>query len=301
MADFETQEGFSPYQGYQTWYRISGNLKSDKLPLVIGHGGPGCAHYYVDSFKELAKTGRPVIHYDQLGNGQSTHLREKGPDFWTIDLFLGELDALLSHLGIQDRYAYLGQSWGGILGSEHAIQQPEGLKALVIANSPCSMPVWLKGASELRSKLPQDVQDTLLLHETAGTLDHPDYKAATEVFYDRHVCRMKPRPVEVQKTFDVMDEDPTVYHTMNGPTEFHVIGTLKDWSAVGRLHQICAPTLAYRGAYDEATTECLQPFWDEIPDVTAHVFPNSSHMPHVEEKESCMAVVESFLSKYDSE
>lgn len=301
MADFEIQEGFSPYQTYKTWYRICGSLDSGKLPLVIAHGGPGCTHDYVDSFKDLAKTGRPVIHYDQIGNGKSTHLREKGADFWTVDFFLGELDALLTHLGIQDRYAYLGQSWGGMLGSEHAVRQPEGLKALVLANSPSSMQVWLKGAASLRAELPQDVQDTLDRHEKAGTIDHPDYKAATEAFYDRHVCRTKPRPVEVQRTFDAMDEDPTVYHTMNGPTEFHVIGTMKDWSIIDRLHKVKAPTLAFRGAYDEATTECLQPFWDNIPDVVAHVFPNSSHMPHVEEKEDCMAVVEAFLAKYDSE
>nr|WP_321457966.1 proline iminopeptidase-family hydrolase [uncultured Cohaesibacter sp.] len=301
MSDFEVQEGFSPYQGYKTWYRISGSLDSEKLPLIVAHGGPGCTHDYVDSFKDLAKTGRPVIHYDQIGNGKSTHLPEKGINFWTVDFFLGELDTLLKHLGIQDRYAYLGQSWGGMLGSEHAVRRPKGLKALVIANSPCSMQVWLKGAADLRAELPQDVQNTLLLHERAGTIDHHDYKAATQAFYDRHVCRLQPTPPEVKATFDAMDEDPTVYRAMNGPTEFHVIGTLKDWSVIDRLHNITAPTLAFRGAYDEATTECLKPFWENIPDVTAHVFPNSSHMPHVEEREDCMAVVEAFLAKYDSE
>ncbi len=292
-------EGFSTYQEYQTWYRITGSLNSTKLPLVIAHGGPGCTHDYVDSFKDIAKTGRPVIHYDQIGNGKSTHLRSKGADFWTVDFFLGELDALLAHLGIANRYAYLGQSWGGMLGAEHAIRQPAGLKALVIANSPASMPLWLEGAAALRSNLPQHVQAELARHEKNGTIEHPAYKLATEVFYDRHVCRLKPRPDEVQRTFDAIDEDPTVYHAMNGPTEFHVIGTLKTWSVIDRLDRITAPTLAFRGAFDEATTECMQPFWDLIPDVEAHVFPNSSHMPHVEEKDDCLALVERFVSKFD--
>ena len=41
----------------------------------------------------------PVIMYDQLGCGNSTHLPEKmgDGDFWTPDLFLAELDNLLSH------------------------------------------------------------------------------------------------------------------------------------------------------------------------------------------------------------
>lgn len=301
MADDTTTEGFSPYQGYQTWYRISGSLSSAQTPLVIAHGGPGCTHDYVDSFKDIAKTGRPVIHYDQIGNGKSTHLRDKGADFWTVDFFLGELDALLTHLGIQDNYALLGQSWGGMLGAEHAVRQPAGLQALVIANSPASMPLWLAGAAALRAQLPADVQATLDLHEAAETIDHPDYLAATEAFYDRHVCRTKPRPVEVQRTFDAMESDPTVYHTMNGPTEFHVIGTMKTWSIIDRLNQITAPTLAFRGHFDEATTECVQPYWDNIPNVTAHVFAASSHMPHVEERADCMAVVDAFLTRCETQ
>jgi pimeloyl-ACP methyl ester carboxylesterase len=37
----------------------------------------------------------PIIHHDQIGNGKSTHLRDKRADFWTVDFFLGELDAAL--------------------------------------------------------------------------------------------------------------------------------------------------------------------------------------------------------------
>ncbi|AVO36914.1 proline iminopeptidase-family hydrolase [Pukyongiella litopenaei] len=299
MCAYDVTTGVSPYQGYETWYRICGSLDSDKLPLVVAHGGPGCTHDYVDSFKDLAETGRPVIHYDQIGNGKSTHLPDKGADFWTVDFFLGELDALLDHLGIRNRYAYLGQSWGGMLGAEHGVRRPAGLKALVIANSPASMELWLAGAAKLRAELPPEVQAALDTHEANGTTDHPDYKAAEKVFNERHVCRVVPMPPEVQRTFDAMEEDPTVYHTMNGPNEFHVVGTMKTWSVINRLPNIAAPTLAFRGFHDEATEECVQPFLDLIPDVVGHVFPDSSHMPHVEEKESCLAVTEAFLAKFD--
>lgn len=75
--------------------------------------------------------------YDQLGCGRSTHLPEKkgDHDFWTPELFLLELDNLLAHIGIQNDYDILGQSWGGQLAAEHAVRQPKGLKNLVIANS----------------------------------------------------------------------------------------------------------------------------------------------------------------------
>ncbi|MCB9948464.1 MAG: proline iminopeptidase-family hydrolase [Rhodospirillaceae bacterium] len=291
-------EGFAPYGPYRTWYRITGDLKSGKPPLVVVHGGPGCTHDYVDSFKDIAATGRAVVHYDQVGNGRSTHLPDKGGDFWTVEFFRTELNTLIDHLGIRSAYCVLGQSWGGMLGAEFAVTRPAGLQALVIANSPASMELWIAEANRLRRELPAEVQATLLKHEGAGTTDSEDYKAATKVFNDRHVCRVVPNPPEVTRTFDAIDADPTVYHTMNGPNEFHVIGTMKDWSIRGRLGAIAVPVLLISGRFDEATPACVQPFADEIPDVRWTIFEASSHMPHVEEREACMATVASFLDDF---
>ena len=300
VADVTSKEDYLSFRTYKTWFRITGSLDSDKLPLVVAHGGPGCTHDYVDSFKDIAALdGRPVIHYDQLGNGNSTRLPEMGPDFWTPALFLEELDTLLDHLGIRNRYAFLGQSWGGMLGAEHAVRQPPGLKALVIANSPADMHTWVAEANRLRLELPAEVQDTLLRHEQAGTLTDPEYIAASRVFYDRHVCRVSPWPPEVARTFAIMDEDNTVYRNMNGPTEFHVIGTMKDWTIEDRLHRIAAPTLLISGKHDEATPLVVKPYVDHVPNCEWVLFEHSSHMPHVEEKELCMRTVSEFLTRFD--
>lgn len=300
MTDMNATEGYLPFRDYRTWYRITGTLDSQRLPLVVAHGGPGCTHDYVDSFKHISDLdGRAVIHYDQLGNGNSTRLPDKGPDFWTVELFLEELDALLAHLGIKDRYAFLGQSWGGMLGAEHAVRRPAGLKALVIANSPANMKTWVEEANRLRRELPQDVQDTLTRHETAGTLTDPEYVAASRVFYDRHVCRVVPWPPEVARTFAIMDEDSTVYRNMNGPTEFHVIGTMKDWTIEDRLPLIEAPTLLISGRYDEATPEVVRPYVERVPGCQWIIFEQSSHMPHVEEQDACLKAVSDFLKRFD--
>ncbi len=73
----KVREGYAPFGAYQTWYRVTGDLTTGRTPLVIIHGGPGCTHDYVDAFKDVAASGHAVIHYDQLGNGRSTHLPEK--------------------------------------------------------------------------------------------------------------------------------------------------------------------------------------------------------------------------------
>ncbi|KPI10847.1 proline-specific peptidase [Actinobacteria bacterium OK074] len=292
-----TRTGTVDFNGWSTWYRVTG--EPGRTPLVVLHGGPGAGHDYTLRIAGIARQGREVIHYDQLGIGRSTHLPEKGADFWTVQLFLDELDTVLKELGIADGYHLLGQSWGGMLAAEHAVRRPPGLRGLVIADSPASMELWLAGAAELRAQLPPDVQETLLKHEAAGTTDHEDYRAAEAVFNARHVCRTVPNPPEVLATWDNIATDPTVYHTMNGPNEFHVIGTMKEWTIIDRLHLIEAPTLLVSGRHDEATPETIRPFADHIPDVRWHFFEHSSHMPHVEEESLFLRVVGEFLDSTD--
>ena len=294
-----TTEGTVDFRGWKTWYRITGDLASGKTPLVAAHGGPGGTHDYLLTIADIARSGRAVIHYDQLGNGASTHLRDKGADFWTVDLFLDELQNLLEQLDVARAYHLLGQSWGGMLAAEHAVRRPEGLRSLVISDSPASMPLWLAAAAELRALLPPDVQETLTRHENAGTTSSAEYTTAMEVFYARYVCRIVPHPAELARTFAAIVEDPTVYHTMNGPSEFHVIGTLKTWSIVDRVHRIQAPTLLISGRHDEAMPSTVQPFADAIRDVRWRVFEDSSHVPHIEERSAYMDVVERFIDEHD--
>jgi L-proline amide hydrolase len=295
-----SQSGHLDFGEWQTWYRITGDLTTaKKVPVVVLHGGPGATHDYTLRMARLVEHGWPVIHYDQLGAGLSTHLPDRGPDFWTVDLFLDELDNLLNTLGIKDDYHLIGQSWGGMLGAEHAIRRPAGLRTLVIADSPASMDLWVSEANRLRLDLPGEVQETLLEHERAGTTDSPAYAEAEKSFYDRHVCRVVPNPPEVARSFDSIAEDPTVYHTMNGPSEFHVVGTLRNWSVVDEVECISVPVLLVSGAHDEATPATMQPFKDRIPDVQWEIFPDSSHMPHVEEEEQFLTVVGQFLQAHE--
>ena len=59
-------EGYMPFMGYQTYYRIVGE-PSEKAPLLLLHGGPGSTHNYFEVLDCIADTGRQVISYDQIG------------------------------------------------------------------------------------------------------------------------------------------------------------------------------------------------------------------------------------------
>jgi L-proline amide hydrolase len=292
-------EGRAKFGRYETWYRITGELSAKKRPVFILHGGPGAAHNYVDAYKLLANQGRAVIHYDQLGCGNSTLLPDKGADFWTPQLFLDELNNLVDHLKQRDAFHVLGQSWGGMLAAEYGVRQPSGLRSLTIANSPASMELWSSEAMRQRREMPQGIQDTLNKYEKLGDYDNEDYKKATMWVYERHVCRVVPFPPEVTETFDQVARNPTVYNVMNGPNEFFVIGTLKHWNIIPELHKINVPTLIISGRHDEATPACVRPYSDNIKGSRWEIFGNSSHMPHVEEQEKCMSMVGAFLDQND--
>ncbi len=253
-------EGFVEWDGHRTWYRVDGDLQANgPAPLVVLHGGPGAAHDYMEPVAELAATvGRPCVLYDQLGCGRSEHLAGAPADFWTVELFLCELAAVVEHLGIGDRYHVLGQSWGGMLGMEHALARPAGLVSLVVANSPASIPMRASEAIRLRSMLPVEVQEALSSHEAAGTTDSDEYEQAVMRFHERHLCRV-PFPDCLQRSFAQLAEDPTVYHTMNGPSEFDVIGSLREWNITPRLHDLRLPVLVVSGQHDEATPNIIRP------------------------------------------
>jgi len=296
-SEAPTKEGFVSFRGYNVWYRIIGDRETPgKLPLLCLHGGPGGTHDYLEPLEEMVATGRRVIFYDQLGAGNSDH--PHNPSLWTVPLFVEELGVIRQALGLE-RVHILGQSWGGMLGMEYALTQPSGLASLIVADSPASMPQWVAEANRLRAELPSDIQETLLKHEAAGTTDNPAYQEAMLVYYRRHVCRLDPWPDCINRTFEKLLKDPEVYNTMNGPSEFHVIGLLKDWDIVDRLGEIHVPTLVISGRYDEATPIIAETVQRGIPGSEWVLFENSAHTPHLEETERYLQVLTSFLDRIE--
>jgi proline-specific peptidase len=294
-----TQEGFVSFHGYKVWHRTVGDHdESGKLPLICLHGGPGAPHDYLEPLEAMATTGRRVILYDQLGCGNSD--QPHNPSMWTVDLFVEEVGVVRRALGLE-RVHILGQSWGGMLAMEYALTQPSGLASLVVADSPASIPQWVSEANRLRAELPPEVQQTLLKHEAAGTVDSPEYQEAMLVFYRRHVCRLDPWPECVNRAFEKLGQNPEVYHTMNGPSEFHVIGTLKEWNIVSRLAEIRVPTLVIGGRYDEATPAITETVHRGISGSEWVIFENSSHLPHVEETERYLQVLDQFLNRVEAQ
>ena len=190
-------------QNYSTWYTYEGNLDSSR-PLIVLHGGPGFSYDYMSALTNLAPK-RPVIFYDQIGNGRSSRLRDKNESFFTIGLFVDELDSVVKFFNLKE-YDILGHSWGGILAVEYAVLQPAGLNKLVLSDSPASIKLWTESEASLLSTFPQDVQQGV----SAGFSNPRVYRAALGEFFGKYGCTNKPWPIPLNISFDYLFADPTV-------------------------------------------------------------------------------------------
>ncbi len=292
------REGVIDFRGYRVWYGYVGEGAElpGKLPLLCLHGGPGAGHDYLESLAAMANRGRRVIFYDQLGCGNSD--QPDNPSLWNVELFVEEVDVVRRALGL-DRLHLLGHSWGGMLAMEYALTQPVGVASLTLASSLASMTQWVAEANRLREGLPSDVKAILQRHETAGTTNSSEYQSAMMEFYRRHVIRLDPMPEPVARTFAKLERNPQVYHTMNGPSEFHVVGNLRDWDIVSRLSEIKTSTLVTSGRHDEATPLIAETVHRGIQGSEWVIFENSSHLAHVEEADHYMTVLDEFLCRHD--
>ena len=288
----------------ETAYWLWGDLKAQIPPLVILHGGPGAPGRDWQPISALnGRHGIPVLLYDQIGCGESTHLRETIGDttLWTNELFVTELENLLRALEIQT-FDILGHSDGGITAILFALTQPRGLRKLILASVPASEALRIQAQGAQRALLPPKVRDYVLKCEEEGKVDSPEYGEAMLALAKMNVCRLGPWPKEVMETISLMMDDNTVAATLYGPVPLHTTGPRKDYNVVSRLANITETTapggvLLTNGHYDMNQDFTMMPFLTNIRAKVRWVrFGESAHMPHIEESEAYLDVLGRFLT-----
>ncbi len=289
-----TVEGTIPVPGGTVRYWVYGD---GGIPLLCLHGGPGMAHDYLDSLVALSDR-RAVVFYDQLGCGQSD--RPDDPSLWTIERSVAEVAAVCHALGL-GRMHLFGNSWGGWLAMQYALDRRPALASLTISSSPPSVPRVVDEMAVLRRQLPADVEAVITDHEYRGVFNCPEYTAAIMVFYKRHLCRLTPWPPSVERSMGVaFGAGP--YLTMWGPSEFGpVTGVLGGWDITDRLGELDMPVLLTVGRHDEMWPSHMEDMCARIPRAELVVFEESSHMAFVEETDAYMATMNRFLDRTEGD
>lgn len=284
-------DGRLEVEGGSIWYRTAG---AGGVPLVCLHGGPGATHDYLENILSLSDD-RMVVLYDQLGGGRSDRPRDRS--LWTAERFVDELDRLVRHLGLQ-RFHLLGQSWGSMLAVLYAQMKGQGRLASLVLSAPyLSSPLWDQDQRRHVAGLPEKERSAILDCEARGDYASVKYAQAMDVFYRRHVCRMKNWPDALNRSMQGMGLE--VYNSMWGPSEFTLTGGLKDADVTGFLSSIRSPVLYTCGEFDEATPETTRRYAELTPDSKVMVFRGASHMHHLESEEEFLSAVRGFLKEKD--
>ena len=256
-------EGYMPFKGYQTYYRIVGEQKDNgKAPLICLHGGPGSTHNYFEVLDNVADDDdRMIIMYDQLGCGKS--YLDGHPEMWTQDLWLDELDALREHLGLKECHI-IGQSWGGMMQIAYAIERgAKGVKSFIISSGHPSSSLWAReGMRRIKMMSEEDqaaINDALERNDFTGEA----YLKAVDNYMDRYCNYWREDLPECCTREKKSGGEAYLYGW--GPNEFVPSGTLKDFEYIDRLHEIKVPSLIMSGISDLCSPLVAKTMADEIP------------------------------------
>lgn len=289
-------EGYMPFEGFKTYYRIVGEKTPGKAPLVLLHGGPGSTHNYFEVLDKIAETGRQVIMYDQIGCGNS--FVEGHPELFNADTWIKELIELRKHLGL-DEIHLLGQSWGGMQTIWYALEyKPKGIKSYILSSTLSSAKLWEEEQKRRISYMSKEDQEALLGAVESGDYSSKEYNDALGRFMNMYCAG------------EVTDESPEclrrpkksgteAYIVGWGHNEFSPTGTLAGYEFTDRLHEIKEPCLITSGAIDLCSPYIAKVMHDRIPNSSWELFQFSRHMPFVEETEKYIDVLTKWLDAND--
>jgi len=285
------RQGMIDVPGGRVWYRIVGS--GTKTPLLLLHGGPGAPSYYLKPLAALADE-RPVVFYDQLGCGHSPAPADSS--LWTIDRFVRELAAVRQALHLEQVHI-LGTSWGTILALEYMKTHPAGVESIVFASPALDIHQWMRDADSLRHTLPDSTLEVIEAAEKNHTTDSPAYQAAMMDYYRLYIARKQPWAPDLDSAFAGIGQ--SVYTTMDGPSEFAVTGTLRDYDGRDFLKQLTVPVLYTCGQFDEAVPRTVASFAAATPGAEMQIFPNAAHCTAMDDSAAYVPAIRAFLNKVD--
>lgn len=293
----DIKEGYMPFGEYKTYYRIVGDLKSEKTPLLLLHGGPGSTHNYFEVFDQLTeKTDRPVVMYDQLGCGKSDIPDDTS--LWQADTWVNELKSLREYLGLKQVHL-LGQSWGGMLAIIYMCDfNPTGVKSLVLASTLSSAKLWAQEQKRMIKFMAPKHQVAIDYAEDAKDFKNSEYlKANAEYMLQHGSGPINDKSPEFLRRPKVSGE--VSYFTAWGPNEYSPTGTLKDYEYTDKLKNITTPTLVTSGTDDLCTPLVAKTMVDQLPNVEWTLFAHSRHMAFIDETDAYMTKLIDWLDKND--
>lgn len=284
-------EAYLAVEGGKIWYKVSGT--GTATPVILLHGGPGYASFYMKPMEALSDE-RPVVRYDQLGQGKSDATSDT--TLFTIARYVSELEALRAHLA-HDKVHVVGHSWGTNLALEYYRAHPARVASLTLMSAALDTRAWEENTRNLIATLSDSSQKALAAGEAAQKYDSKEYQAANAEFMTKYVARQLGGP-DFDSTMATMGLP--VYTYMWGPSEYTVTGKLKTYDGTAFLREVKVPTLFTVGSAEQADTETIKKHAAMTPGATVAVIPNAGHLTMADNLEGTLKPIRDFLRRVDT-
>jgi pimeloyl-ACP methyl ester carboxylesterase len=241
-------------------------------PLVLVHGHPFDRTMWRPQAERFGSAGWRVVTADLRGYGQSTVV----PGTTPLDVFAGDVAALLDHLGLE-RVVLGGLSMGGQIVMEVYRLFPERIRGLVLADTSAQAETPAGRAAR---------------HAMADRLEEEGMAP-----YATDVLPKMVAPHNVEALPAVADH---VMAMMLATRPEGAAAALRGRAGrpdyVETLGQVAVPALVVVGSDDEFTPiPDAQVMADRIPDATLAVIDGAAHMPNLERTEAFDAALQAFL------
>ena len=293
------QELMVEVEGGNVYVRVNGELGEDQpAPAIIIHGGPGGTHVGFAALLGLANE-RAVVLYDQLGSGKSD--RHDGPEYWRVDRFVEELEAVRQAIGAE-KVHLVGQSWGSAIALEYTTKYPGHVASTVLGGTFISAPHWLTDANLLLTELDTESRDIVSACEGGNPPSQSECQTAFNKVYSEYYSPpgVPKAAAAYRQRFGGDGFNAKIYNGMWGSSEFSATGTLKDYDATLKLLELDGSrTLFLVGQYDSARIDTVQEYVKLTPGAELAVIPGASHGYVGDRPSETEAVLRGWLRRMD--
>jgi proline iminopeptidase len=265
------------------------------FPLLVFHGGPGLDHTeFGDYLHPLTEGGRyRLVLVDERASGRSD--RTAPVETWTLQRMAEDVSDLAESLGVSDRYATLGHSYGAFIVLQHALDHPSQPRGTIVSSGIASVG-WLAGIErQLVEFEPAELREQV----TASWARETEVRTEAEV--DALMTDQMPFHFR-----DPQGEALAEYVRRTAGLARYAPDVIRHFAAqeyggievVDRLGDATHPVLVLAGRHDRVCpVGASEEMASLLPDAELVVFENSAHMTFAEEPDRYLAAVRQFLGR----
>ena len=240
-------------------------------PIVMGHSFLCSREMWAYQARELASSHR-VLNLDLRGHGDSGPAESP----CTFDDLVDDVVTVLDHFEIE-RAVWCGLSIGGMTAMEGALEVPDRVAALVIADSSAAAEPWRK---RLKYRLMASALKVVGMRRMMPSV--------VPIMFGRTTLREQP---------DLVGEWSERMASMHQPSLLNLLDCLMQRpSLLGELPEVRAPTLVLVGEEDRSQPPARsRQIAAAIPGAELTVIPEAGHLSALEQPEAVTEVIRDFL------